>query len=70
MGVRTSLATTTLGAGHVAAAFTAGHNPLALNAQVQFQLNDAIQALKQLVKTMPGGDPNIAGVNALIASLS
>jgi hypothetical protein len=48
----------------------AGHNVAGLVTQVTEQVSELICLLKEIQKTLPTGDANIATYNALIASLS
>jgi hypothetical protein len=49
---------------------SAGHNVAGLVTQVTEQVSELICLLKEIQKTLPTGDANIATYNALIASLS
>ena len=66
MGVKTSLATTTVAASHLSAALKAGRYPVE---QIQ-QAQDLIITLKEIIKDMQTGDANIAAFQTLITNLS
>jgi hypothetical protein len=70
MGVRTSLIAASLAAGHNSAAFAHGRSAPALVLQAEQQLLDTIQLLREIVKDMQNGDPNIASFSSLITQLS
>lgn len=70
MGTLSSLAGTTPAAGHLTNALKVGRLPVVMVAQAQAQARDLIVTLKELIKDMPGGDPNIAAFNTLITNLS
>jgi hypothetical protein len=57
-------------AGHNSAAFAHGRSAPALVTQAEQQLLDVIVLLKEVVKDMQNGDPNIASFNSLISQLS
>jgi hypothetical protein len=69
-GTKTSLATTTLAATHTAAAFKSGRNAGTLVVQAQQQAQELIVLLKEIIKDMQAGDPNIAAFQSLITALS
>jgi hypothetical protein len=70
MGIRSNLIAASLAASHNSAAFAHGRSAPALVTQAEQQILDVIALLKEVVKDMQAGDPNIATFNSLISSLS
>jgi hypothetical protein len=73
MGAKATIAAIVPATTHTAAAQSLGRNPIMLHAQVQVQITDCINLLKQVVKDMTVGnasDPNIATLNTVITNLS
>jgi hypothetical protein len=70
MGVKTTVASVTYAANHIAAATTAGQNVTSLQKEILLQTQELIRNLQILVGQMQAGDPNIATINAQIAALS
>jgi len=70
MGVKTSLATTTIAASHTAAATKAGRYPVEQITAAQQQAQDLIITLKEIIKDMQTGDSNITAFQTLITDLS
>ena len=70
MGVKASLASTTVAASHLSAALKSGRYPLVQIQQAQQQAQDLIITLKEIIKDMQAGDANISAFNTLITNLS
>jgi hypothetical protein len=70
MGVRTTLSTTVVASSHLSAALKAGRYPAEQIAQAETQAADLVNSLKEIIKDMQGGDPNIAAFNTMITNLS
>lgn len=73
MGAKASVAAIVPATTHTSAAQTLGRSPVMMNAQVQAQITDCINLLKQVVKDMTVGnvsDPNITALNTVITNLS
>lgn len=73
MGAKTTIAATVPAGTHNTAALALGRSPVMMHTQVQAQINDCVNMLKQVVKDMTAGnpsDPNIAAFNTVITNLS
>jgi hypothetical protein len=70
MGIKTSLATTTVANAHLSAALKAGPYPTEQIAVAQQQAQDLIITLKEIIKDMQAGDANITAFQTLITNLS
>jgi hypothetical protein len=70
MGIKTSLATTTVANAHLSAALKSGRYPLVQIQQAQQQAQDLIITLKEIIKDMQTGRANITAFQTLITNLS
>ena len=70
MGTIASLVGTTVAPAHLSAALAKGRYPVEQIQQAQQQARDLIITLKEIIKDMQTGDPNIAAFQMLITNLS
>lgn len=70
MGVKTTLSTTVVAAAHLSAALKAGRYRVEQITQAHQQAQDLIITLKEIIKDVQVGDPNITAFQTLITNLS